>query len=412
MKFSINIIFFTSILLSIMIWGITIISIPVDIIHKVHSKTILFVIANYLALISGYFIFNLKNKYDNKQKVYNIPKIIKLFIILSLISYIIRFIDLFIFRELSFQNTIIENLKIVEQSSYNLVFVIASIFKSLYFFPVVILIFTKEKQKTFLSLMCYLMLFLPVIEALLRGTRKPFFELFLILMLSFIVSRKIKINNVKILGFLLALGLLLLISNRVLYARQSPIYGTKDFYAEILKARYNEFLPPKEYTVKYMTDREASELGKQSLLTFVHIGQYITHGFYELNYIMEFDNLPITYGGYTFNSFRKFFGLPYKNPSPREYMYLTAFGDFYLDFRWLTIVVMFLFGIFQKYVFTMAKQSLIWLPLMIYILVTNLFLLILNYLSGAGIYPFIGFILALIMLNLPILKLYEKGLST
>ena len=70
-------------------------------------------------------------------------------------------------------------------------FKIASVLKALYFFPIVIVISLNLQNKR-LKIFSSALLFLPLVEALLLGSRKPFFESVIILVFTIFIFSKVK----------------------------------------------------------------------------------------------------------------------------------------------------------------------------------------------------------------------------
>ncbi|WP_225035907.1 hypothetical protein [Winogradskyella sp. SM1960] len=311
-----------------------------------------------------------------------------------------RWIDLFVLREVSIFRTTIENRNQSELNNDNsgIVFVLASIFKSLYFFPFIIAL--KCKYRLSLSTICAtILLVLPFVEAIVLGSRKPFFEVFLILLISIYYYKKPKINLKSIGVLLVSIVALLTISVSLLLNREASRKGSENVQIEIINGRYNDLLKPKKQVVRFFKDSTVSSTQKNYALIVLQSGQYITHGFFEFNHIINNSDLEVAKGAYTFYPFVKILnklGLTkdFKviNPSPREFVYLTAFGGVYLDFRWFTIVFFFLFGVFQRAIYDKSFSSIIHSPLLIYLTIINVFLPILNYMRGAGIYPIVGFV--------------------
>jgi len=259
-------------------------------------------------------------------------------------------------------------------------------------------------------------------EALLLGTRKPFLEL---IVLFIITSAYFKNRNYKKFRIPLILGLLaalFLISGSILFKRVNEFID-KDkttTHTAILDAKYNKFLKPNDYVSNYINDGNKSLMSKNILITAVHFGQYYTHGVFELNYLMT-NVKHTTYGAYTFNPFFKFTDKLHlsktdikkvSEASPRKIVYLTAFGGLFIDFRWFSVAFMFLLGMFQKYVSTKSEKSSIWKGLFFYLLIINVFLCVLNYMRGSGVYPVVGFFIILMLLKLFHSKLNEESPNT
>ena len=279
---------------------------------------------------------------------------------------------------------------------------------------------SKIKQKSMLVLASYIVLLFPMVEALLKGTRKPFFEVFIILLLTLVIYQRHRINFKKVVAAVFGFIVLMSVSMMILINRETESSQDKEFfYTKLLESRYNEILSPTRDAVDFFKNEDTPEIVKFYAMTILHTGQYITHGVFEFNHLVGYKDLPKTYGAYTFmtipkfiNKTRAFKEIEIINPSPRQYVYVTFFGGMYMDFRWMAMPVMFLIGMAQKYVFQKAKHHFIYNPILIYFLLINVFLLVINYIRAAGIYPFFGFCFFLMVLQFSQFITYEKSSST
>ena len=413
-------IFFSSLFTGVFAWLVIYSMLPVEAIESLQFKTISYIILCYIALILGFICFKFNLNEAGKMK-YEPIIIIKFLLIIISVSYILRWIDLFFIRNLSFSNDYFTNrsLNTANINKSNMVFIVASVFKSLYFFPFIISTRANISYKKLPVLLSWLFLLLPLVEALLKGTRRPFFEIFAIVLITFMIYKIRELNLKRIVIIVFAFFVLMTVSMLILFKRESnPNITNQKFYSQILESKYNEILKPKEKVFRFFKDKNQSDIIKFYSMIALQTGQYITHGLFEFNHIINDKRLPLTFGKYTFsivprliNKTSRFNKIELINPSPREYVYLTAFGSFYIDFRWAAIPFFFCIGVAQKYIFQKTKNSIIYTPILILLLIINVFLLIFNYLSGSGIYPFIAFSLLfpiLFVLDL----LYEKSLSS
>lgn len=419
--FKSNYLFFGSIFLGLIVWFLVFAVLPVNLSEEIKTGTIVFIVANFLALILGFSLFKFKTTHPVEVNLKNLNKFLTLLLVVIFFCYLLRWYDLFFIRDLSFNKTLIEN-RILTDYNYhksNLILLFASILKSAYFFPFVIAVSLKQKPKKTVLVLTYIALILPFVEAVLKGTRKPFFEVFIIILFSIIIFEISKINFKKVGVAIVGFVLIIFISMSMLFKRESKSLGNDFFYSQLLESRYNDMLRPKEEVRDYFYDKNNPEYLKFIGISALHIGQYLTHGVFEFNHIYNKKDLAVTNGGYTFIAVPKLINktglvkkIQYSNPSPREYVYLTAFGGFYIDFRWFTVAFMFLFGVFQKYVFNKSEQFIIWRPLTIFFLIINVFLLIINYLRGGGIYPIASLFLFFVFIKISRLNLYEKSTSS
>jgi len=138
---------------------------------------------------------------------------------------------------------------------------------------------------------------------------------------------------------------------------------------------------------------------KQLLISGLQTGQYYTHGVFEFDNLLRAyhknDALNFQFGKYNFFNFIKFsnkLGITHldiskiQNANPRGYSFITFFGGLYIDIGWYGLLFMFFFGAFQKYLYNQVKRQRIeLLPLLIFFLFLNFFMLSFNFLRGNGV---------------------------
>jgi hypothetical protein len=176
----------------------------------------------------------------------------------------------------------------------------------------------------------------------------------------------------------------------------------KNALVKVAHVRYNDFVEIKEFKLNQIEESPQS-LNTKVQIMFMHTGQYIVHGFFELDYIVN-NNFPKAKGLYSFNPIYKLLnrlGLTKNNLNtnryhPRDYVYTSFFGSFFIDFGWFSLMLMFLFGVFQRWVFFIAKTNIIAKVFFVILLSINITMPIFNLLAGAGLYTFI--VMLIIML--------------
>lgn len=398
-----NRLFFGSLIFGVILWLLIFLILPVNMSEEFHFKTFLFIVCNYVALVLGFVGFRFKPK---ESKKHFRSSILPILIGVLLLAFVLRWIDLFYVRELSFGLETKVNRVINEEMSYksNIIFLLASVVKGAYFFPLILTLYKKNTKRIYVILSGLLM-FLPIIEAILRGNRKPFFEIFLIVIIGLIASGRLKIGVKQVaISIIVFLGLMI-ISMIMVFDRESLAQNQDQF--QLLDARYGEILQMKPELKEYILNENVNRNKRMAILSGMHFGQYITHGVFEFNHIVKNEDLPITYGAYSFNVAPKILNklkiieeIPLTNPSPRKYVYLTTFGGFFIDFRWFSLVIMFSLGIAQKYCFLRSSKNILYQPIVTYFLLLNFTFLILNYIRGAGAYPIVSILLLLFLVKL------------
>jgi hypothetical protein len=412
--------FYISVFAGILIWFIIFILTPATVTYSLSTETIWFVILSYLSLILGYVLTS--NKKNKKIKLLS-ERFILYLILFVFLCFFIRFIDIFYCRGFRFSNSIYQNRALVD-SSQNLLFILASVFKTIYFIPLLLLLLLKVKNKK-LFILSYLLFVLPLFEAFLRGSRNPFFQSFLFFILILIYTKSIKFNKKNLFLFIISSIVLFFISSQILINREGP--KNKQPYVYLVeKAIYNDFFKPKQCVIDYMNNNNISNSEKKISLTALQIGQYYTHGFFEFDYLIKYyqkNAFQKQYGKYTFNVFPKFTNIFHlsnvdlskvNKASPRGYTFISFFGGMYIDFGWFALIIFFLLGAIQKMIYLKVKQNyFVFAPLFIFFLFTNLFMLTFNFFRGSGTYTLISCIIFALIFSVKFKasKIYEKGIS-
>lgn len=383
-----------SLILGFINWLVFYIIIPINN-TKLSFKTISFILCSVICFISGYYLFKF-----NKQKKLTV-KPINFFILftgIALVGLMFRYIDLFFIRDVNLSNTFNVNkyLKSNNATKAHLLILLLGTLRVLYFIPLLILIIQKTKKKMFWFFSILLVIF-NSIEVFLFGTRKPFFYLALLILIALFYynRKKIRLSKKNIVISLTSLCFLGALSFFILNKRVNQNHNESVSLIEVTNSRYNDFVKIKAYKLNKLKETPNS-LNTKSQIIFIHIGQYIVHGFFELDYIIRND-FPRALGIYSFNPIYKF--LNYFNDEkkdlntnenhPRNYVYTTFFGSLFIDFGWFALIFMFLFGAFQRWIFTLAKFNIVAKVFAVVLLAVNFSMPIFNLLAGAGLYLFI-----------------------
>lgn len=386
--------FIISIVLGYIIWFAFYIIIPVQT-QSLSFQTVSFIICATLSLILGYYSIKQKHKplVHTKQKNY--------FLLISLLAILglgFRYFDLFYFRQLSLNNPYYLNksisIKAVSQS--NLIVLIIATLRILSPIPVLYLIVNQSREKKN-WIIATIIIAISTIEMALYGTRKPLFHLFLLILIAYYYSNRkpIQINLKTVLIASISVTCLGMFSYVILNKRLNEREQTNNKLINVVDSRYNDFVKIEDYKIEAFKKQPNSFFTNVEIL-FIHTGQYVIHGFYELDYIVK-NNFSHAKGVYSFNPIFKLTNrlkltnteLNTQKNHPRDYVYTSFFGSLFIDFGWFSLVPIFLFGVFQKTIFLLSQHHTITKVFFIILLSVNLTLPIFNLLSGSGLYLFI-----------------------
>ena len=386
--------FVLSIILGIIIWMIFYMVLPIHT-SRLSFETFSYISTCVLCFIVGYYMFS----FNKTQKLTTKP--INYFIILTVIVSVglaFRYIDLFLIRDIKWNNSYHTNklLKSANASNPNLIITLLGTLRVLYVIPILILTIEKSRNKGY-WFAAFFLIVLGSIEVFLFGTRKPFFTLlfFVLIALFYFNRKKVMLSKKNILIMISVVFLLGFFSYFILNSRMSENSTEENALVKVLDARYNDFVKIKDHKLNQFKENPNS-LRTKAQIMFIHTGQYVVHGIFELDYIVN-NNFPKAMGLYSFNPFYKLLNrlqITKKDLSTidnhrRDYVYTTFFGSFFIDFGWFTLVIMFLFGVFQRWVSVIAQSNIIAKVFFVILVCVNITMPIFNLLHGAGLYLFI-----------------------
>ena len=386
--------FFVSLSLGLISWILIFFVFSLEPVFPLSNKLLSYVLLSYLSIILGYLVIPdvKKEVIPNSSFIYT--NSIKLIILIVLISFLLRYIDLFLIRGASFSYSIRENRILIQNESPNLIFIIASVTRYLFFVPIILFLHSKKKSKNLLFL-CLFLFLLPFVEGMIRGTRNSFFYPTILLVITLLYFKKIKFKKLHISIILIVSAVLFLIATSILKKRE--VRNESDYKKLTSISIYNDFLKPKKFVIEKIHKTKNEQL-KQLLISGLQTGQYYTHGLYEFNHLIktyeENKELNFQYGKFIFFNYCKLtnrLGITnldlykIKSANPREYSFITFFGGLYIDFGWFGLIVMFFLGMIQKLLFNQVKKkNAQFLPLFIFLIFVNFFMLIFNFLAGSG----------------------------
>ena len=390
--------FFASLFGGVFIWFFIFILFPAKIVSPFAKESFWFIFLSYVSLILGYLFFP-NTKTHNKGFVIISKRFIYIIIGTTVMSYLFRYIDLFIFRKVSFSNDVWQNRALLAETKPNFIFTLSAILMHLYFIPIIFVLKNKITGKI-ISMISLLLFLLPFIEGFIRGSRNSFFTPVILLLIILFYFKKIFFTRKHILLIIFTITILFTIATSIIMQREAG--ETDDNYSSLTTDFYlNEFLAPspKLFEVIHSTKNIKA---KKMMVSGFQIAQYYVHGVFEFdNLVKYYQKTPMKhqYGKFTFSIINKFTNKYEFTDSnlkevqlmnPRGSTFITFFGGLYVDFGWFGLIMIFFYGCFQKRIMnkvTIGNNS--YLPLFLFFLFCNFFMLTFNFLRGMGTYTLI-----------------------
>lgn len=108
--------FFSSIFLGILVWLLVFLVFPAEVVNPLAWETLLFIVFSYLALVLGYVLIPQKNKSGVEYSANWSKKRIYILVYIVVGSFVVRYIDLFFIRGVSFEYNVWQNRLLLEKT--------------------------------------------------------------------------------------------------------------------------------------------------------------------------------------------------------------------------------------------------------------------------------------------------------
>lgn len=390
----------------------------------------LLIILSYLMFFMGLFfeskilsklIYRKKTMIINTETISGLnsisqPYIIKAYkisLILSLIGIILKLIDRFLIRKLSLFFTIMVNREMASSYSNNIFAIAGSVIFMLCIVPFFLVHFIEDEKFNLKKnkLISFLVFLYYPFDGLLFGSRFPFFislGIFIIYLLYLWHGKSIgkKLIYVALIIFL-SINIFLYSSSIWLKRLSEMNINTKYTLFSSLYARY---IPASDLVIRIMYNSNA--LTKQIIYSITNFVQYYIHGSFifqdVFNFVSQTNNY--SYGKYTFFIIYKFLlKLLGKDLDINKYaalydpypgIYKTFFGPLYIDFGWLILLFMFIFGIFVSIIYRKVRNgNVIYMPLYSFLVITIFSMPVVNLIQGTGTYLVVAYAIMLFIIK-------------
>ncbi|SDL80885.1 oligosaccharide repeat unit polymerase [Salinimicrobium catena] len=381
------------ILLAFLTWIALFITSPLSVQIKLNFDAYILLFLNILAFIFGTLL------YKNKTNFYIIPKsnkhLIKLFRIifnLALLGLTVKIFDRFFIRGITIGAGYFDNRELMEGAGGNAFAIFSAVLSPLGIIPLFLLLKYNLKFNRFYKGAIFLLFFAQIFDAILLGSRSILFILFILFGLYMAFFKKIRFTFRKSIIVLFAFLAFLFLMNFIFLERTREFAGNKTYEIVLNESNVNYTLTSnKEFKNNF---RNMNSISQTISFTYITTIQYFTHGMIEFSYLYDNFHKEHSLGGYTFAVYDRFFSKimgtnfdqeKLQKLAPREGVYTTFFGPLYLDFGWLTIVFMLLFGKVTRNIYEKSKKGSDWAIIMLfYFFIVLMFAPVFNFVNGAG----------------------------
>ncbi len=392
-------------LYGIIFWFVLYLLFPISYSYPFSLLSISLLFFSYLFFFLGYNI-------GGKVKLLKLPidtskekkGLFYFFFMVSFFSVLLILLDKFYIRGISIGNAVFDNRGILKNTPPSLVGVLGNVFKAGVFMSIYLYYKLSIKKRVFI-ICTFLFLLYFILESFVLGSRSTpvFYIILTTLILLHFGLIKIQFKYLVLLGVLGVIFFIIL--TEIFIARTQEFAQTRERAIEhiLIHGSYLDYT----YLDKEFIDFVLSIKAHYIQTFFVGVASFVVyylHSVAEFSYLIDHFDSDAQLGSHTFFVISKFFKIIfgfYDGQRSLEYIprlgkYTTFFGEIYMDFKYLTVVFMFLFGFWQARIYKAikVKNHFTLIPLILFFCILNFVFPVFNLISGGnGIYLIIGFLI-------------------
>lgn len=391
------------ILWAFLFWGILFFSSPLVLKIELNPEAYLLIGMSVLSFLLGTFLPKKKRTSVNRiRNEVSLQKFFNYVLIISLIGITFKYFDRFYMRGISFSADIFSNRESMGGGSGNFIGILSSILSPFSFFPLFLYWKYKMKLNFTVRVIVYSVFVLQVFDSILLGSRSGLFVIFVFLLFYLLYFRKIRFTIKKLaLSISLIFGFMLFMN--YMFVERTKVFAGDNTYDVILNESNFNYTATSNRKFKQFFEKQ-DPIVQNILFTYITTNQYFTHGMFEFSYLYDHFKKEHALGSYTFSVYSRFIKKitgqkenldQLQKLPPRIGVYTTLFGPLYIDFGWLIIPFMALFGMFSKIIYTKAcSNDDVAILMYFYLAIVIIFSPVFNFINGAGgIFLFTSFII-------------------
>jgi hypothetical protein len=398
---------------------------PVKIVNTLNLSSIAYIVLCLLAFCLGTAMIRSKKIYPEvtiiKVNKKNLVRIYHITFCLGLTGVIFRYMDLFLYRGMSLDNSVLDNFDLAAEGSGNMLSVIASMLVSCVYIPFTLDMICNKLHRKNGKILSFVLIVLSTISSLLLTSRFAIVTplVYCIIVLFYSGKIKFKISIKAILFLLLCVIVFVNIISSLMIRRMNDMHNQP---SSVVFIGATDKVPVTSEFQQLLYQNEG-KWAYPYLFAYANITQYSTHAIFEFPIVKEYveEKGDYFYGSATFLVITKFVAKIF-NPeydilkdiaehNARPGIWSTFFFLWYLDFRWFGIFMMLLLGYVTKKVWAGLYYNLhiLYLPIIVYVAIILFLTLQLNLIAGVGTFALVTFsVIAFLFKD----KLGEKILLT
>lgn len=388
------------VLVAFMVWMVLFFTAPLKVNIELNIAAYILMGLGISAFLLGSYLpsksFSTISLTENRLK-----SVMKVIIVVAAVGVVLKLTDRFLIRGISIGGGNMMNRELMSSGSGNIIGVVGATLAPFAYIPLFLLWKYKIKLWFFLKLIVYALFLMQIFDALLLGSRSAIFVNFTMLLLYLLYFRKVVLRWYTYILMGIALFMFAVVMNYMFVQRTKEFFGDKVYELVLNESGFNYTCTATDEFKKEF--RNYSSVGKSVAFTYIVTTQYFTHGVLEFSHLYSEYSHPYKYGVVTFDLYARMLDkvspvqLSAGDPEdfmPRNGVYTTMIGPFFIDFGWLLIPFMFLFGRVVKMVYRTAIKQVDWAVILyFYLSLVLVFWPVFNFINGAGgLYTITGII--------------------
>lgn len=316
--------------------------------------------------------------------------------LVAVLGVALRFADRFIIRGMSLADDVITRRRVLESAGSGPISILAALLYPFCYLPLFMYLLEVEKtgKKSRLKHLAVLALFFyPTLDSLALGSRSLILVNVSLFVLFLQYFGKLRLNIKIVIAALLITVLLLTLSSWIFLERLSAVGMTPA--QSVYRSVYAFTVEPNSWSGDLLGSDSA--FLQMVGFTYLYVSQYFVHGVLEFGYLMDHFRGPHTYGADMLGVYFKFIAAAtgaqntddaVMAAQPRTGIFTTFFGPLYVDFGWVGIPLMLLFGVIAYRVWRRAKEGDVAIaPFAMYLTMVVFFMPVVNMIATAqGVY--------------------------